>query len=56
MKFVRYMYHLNTFQLLKTKDVNRGAAEGASKNPPKNTMNILKSWLKHVFVTVWKMQ
>ena len=31
LKFARYVYHLNTFHLLKTEGANRGVAESTSK-------------------------
>lgn len=37
MKLAWYMYHVNTFRLLKTEGANPKVAEGASKKPPKNS-------------------
>ena len=34
------MYHLNNFQISKYEGVNQRAAEGATRKPQKNAMNI----------------
>ena len=43
LKLARYVYHLNTFHLLKTEGVNQ--REGRSKKANKKCQEFIKSWL-----------
>ena len=43
MKLGLEMYHLNTFHLTKNEGGNQRAAGGASENPLKNYMKLMKS-------------